>query len=207
MGNLLAAGCTFWLLAGPLVPALAQATTPAPAAVPAPRKPSYLRLGLGTTYDFAGYYRCTRVSAEWAPMLTRRLGLASRLVGVAGKPDDSYERQAPHQNYKAAHVEQEAIFYPFGADKRIVFGVGGGGFVGYYKKNSFDYLQFTDGKLVDYRLASWEGTHAGYLLSLNLEVALGAERRWRVGLKSTLQNGINGNTTSPSSNLTLARRL
>jgi len=173
----------------------------------AAHKPAYLRLSLGTTYDINGYYRCGRLAVEYAPTLTRHLGLAGRLVGVLGKPTDQLERQAPNQNYKAAYVEEEAIFYPFGTNKRLLFGVGAGGFAGYYKNNGFESLSAVSGKLTQYKLASWEGVHAGYIFSLNLDVAIGAAQRWRVGLKSTIQNGIGGNTTSPSHSLTLARRL
>ncbi len=170
--------------------------------------PSHLRLGLGTTYDIVGYYRCARVSLEYAPMLTRKIGLASRVVGVRGKPSgESMESQLPNQNYKAAYLEQEVVFYPFGNDKRVNFGVGGGGFVGYYRRNGFNNFQTVAGRVTSYELASREGGHAGYIFSLNLDVALGQAQRWRLGAKSTVQNGSGGNTTAPTHNLTLAWRL
>jgi hypothetical protein len=126
---------------------------------------------------------------------------------VFGKPTSQFERQAPNQNYKAGYVEQEAIFYPFGTDKKVLFGVGGGGFLGYYKKNTYSSLSAVSGKLTDYQLATHEGFYGGYLLSLNLDVAVGAAQRWRVGLRSSVQNGTGGNTTSPTHSLTIARRL
>lgn len=172
-----------------------------------PFQPAYLRVGLGTTSDVSSYYPCARLSVEYAPLLTRRLGLASRLVGVAGKPTSELERQAPNQNYKAAYVEQEVLYYPFGHDQRVRFAVGAGGFAGYYKQNSFDFLQATNGQLTDYGLRSYQGVHAGYLGSLQLEVALGQQQRWLLGLKSTIQNGTGGVTTLTTHSLTMGRRL
>ncbi|OUJ73015.1 hypothetical protein BXP70_14295 [Hymenobacter crusticola] len=124
-----------------------------------------------------------------------------------GKPTNRFERQVPHQEYKAGYLEQEAVFYPFGADKKVLFGVGAGGFLGYYKKSTYSYLSLVSGKLTDYQLAAYEGFHGGYLLSLNLDVAVGTAQRWRVGLRSSVQNGTGGNTTSPTHSLTIARRL
>ena len=190
--------------------AFAQAV-PAPTASPAASRPfqtAYLRIGVGATHDITGYYRSARLSAEYAPMLTRRLGLAGRLVGVLGKPTgEGLNAQAPNQNYRAAYVEEEALFYPLGIGHRVNFGVGAGGFAGYYWLNTFDFLQGTSGQLTDYKLASRQGVHAGYLFSLNLDVALDADKRWLVGLKSTLQNGIGGQTNFATHNLTFARRL
>ena len=173
---------------------------------------AYLRLGLGTTFDAQKYYRCARVWVEYAPMLTRRVGLAGRLAGVAGKPSasalyGSWIDQVPNQNYQAGYAEGEVLFYPFGNDKRVRFALGAGGFAGYYKKNDLDFVNVVDNRVVDYRLASQQGIHAGYLGSLNLEVALGSEQHWLVGLKATLQKGVGGVTDVPSESLTLGRRL
>ncbi|MBW3128378.1 hypothetical protein [Hymenobacter profundi] len=169
-------------------------------------KPSYLRLGVGTAYDMSGYYRCTRLSLEYAPTLSRHFGAAGRVVGVFGKPDNKLERQLPNQDYKAGFVEAEGIYYPFGTDKRVLFGIGAGGFAGYYQKDSYSYLQATSGQVNAYELYSYRGPYAGGLLSLNLDAAVGARQLYRVGAKATVQNGINGGRTS-TYNLTLARRL
>jgi hypothetical protein len=64
-----------------------------------------------------------------------------------------------------------------------------------------------DGKVTEYQLERRQGFHGGYLLSLNLDVALGETRRWRVGTKATLQNGAERNRRASTYNLTLARRL
>lgn len=187
-------------------PAQTVATDVAPTT--AAGRPAYLRLGLGTTYDIVGYYRCARVSLEYAPMLSRQIGLASRIVGVSGKPSHKeLESQLPNQNYKAAYLEQEVVFYPFGNDKRVNVGVGAGGFAGYYHRNSFNNFQSVSGKVTDYKLASQQGFHGGYMFLLNLDVVLGQRQQWRLGAKSTIQSGKNGNTTTPTHNLTLARRL
>lgn len=180
----------------------------APASAPVrPFQVAYLRLGLGTSHEISYNYRCARFFVEYSPLLTRRLGLAGRLVGIAGKPTSDFEKQLPKQNYKAAYVEEEVLFYPFGADKRVRFAVGAGGFAGYYKRNGFDYINVVSGKVTDYKLASEQGVHAGYLGSLSVEAGLGAQQRWQVGLKSTIQNGIGGITTMRTHSLTLGRRL
>jgi hypothetical protein len=186
----------------------AQAQTAA-AEIPATRpfQVAYLRVGLGTSYDIDKYYRCARFSVEYAPMLNRRLGLSGRLVGVLGKPSSSFEKQVPKQNYKAAYVEQEVLFYPFGAEKKVRFALGAGGFAGYYKKNTTSYISGVSGKVVDYGLATQQGVHAGYIGSLSLETALGQEQRWAVGVKSTIQNGIGGVSTLKTHSLTVGRRL
>jgi hypothetical protein len=193
--------------------AQAQQTPDAPAqtapnsAVARPFQTAYLRVGLGTSYDINKYYRCARLSVEYAPMLNRWLGLSGRLVGVLGKPSGSFEKQIPNQNYKAAYVEQEVLFYPLGTSNKVRFALGAGGFAGYYKKNSFSYMSAVSGKVTDYGLSSQQGTHAGYLGSLSLETDLGQEKRWAVGVKSTIQNGIGGVTTLSTHSLTLGRRL
>lgn len=177
--------------------------------VPATRpfQVAYLRVGFGTSYDIDKYYRCARLSAEYAPMLNRRLGLSGRLVGVLGKPSDSFEKQVPNQNYKAAYVEQEVLFYPFGADKKVRLALGAGGFAGYYKKNGTSYISAVSGKVVDYGLTTQQGVHAGYIGSLSLETTLGQEQSWAVGVKSTIQNGIGGVSTLKTHSLTVGRRL
>ena len=195
--------------------AQAQVERAAPTAAPAPKglfQAAYLRLNVGTTFDAQKYYRCARVAVEYAPMLTRHVGLAGRLAGVAGKPYSSnlygsWIDQVPNQNYKAGYAEAEALYYPFGNQKRVRFAVGAGGFVGYYKKNAFSSANVVSNQVVDYQLTSYQGVHAGYLGSLNLEVALGTEQRWLVGLKATLQKGTGGVTDVPAQSLTLARRL
>jgi len=186
----------------------AQSPAPTPSASPASgrAKPAYLRLGVGAAYDIAGAYRCTRLAVEYAPLLTRHLGVAGRLVGIIGQPNNSLERQLPDQRYRAGFVEVEGVVYPFGTDKRVLVGLGAGGFAGYYRKDTYAFFSATAGRIDAYAPRTYSGPYAGYLLSLNLDAALDAQQRWRVGAKATVQNGLNGGTTS-SYNLTFARRL
>lgn len=184
---------------------------PAASAPVRPFQVAYLRLGVGTTFDAFKAYRCTRLALEYAPMLTRKVGLAGRLVGVAGKPSDSgpygpWIYQLPNQNYKSGHAEAEVLFYPFGNAKRVRFAVGAGGFAGYYKLNGFGFANLLDGRVIDYQLSSHQGFYGGYLGSLNLDVALGPQQRWLVGLRVAQQKGAGGITDLPSETLTLARR-
>ncbi|AIZ64002.1 hypothetical protein PK28_10440 [Hymenobacter sp. DG25B] len=199
--------CFSWLLVGSLASSGAAQAQTAPAGEAPTGKPAFLRLGLGTTYDIEGYYRSARVSVEYAPMLTRKIGLASRVVGIGGKPTSGMETQLPNQNYKAGYLEQEVVFYPFGNSQRLNLGIGAGGFAGFYRLNGFNNFTAESGKVTDYTLERKQGFHGGYLLSLNLDVALGQEQRWRVGTKATLQNGALGNRHSSTYSLTLARRL
>lgn len=175
---------------------------------PAPRpfQTAYLRAGIGACYDVNKYYRCGRYSLEYAPMLSRKVGLATRVVGVRGAPSSGLETQVPHQNYQAGYFEQEVLYYPLGLGRRVRFAVGAGGFAGYYKKNGFEYIQATAGRVDGYKLASWQGGHAGWLGSLNLEVGLGASQRWLAGLKVTTQSGASGISRTDSYNLTWGRR-
>jgi hypothetical protein len=174
---------------------------------PEPFRMAYLRVGVGSTSDALNSYRCTRLAVEYAPMLTTHLGLASRLVGVGGKPSNWLETQAPNQNYKAAYLEQEALFYPLGNNRRVQFAVGAGGFAGYYRKNSVSWMEAVEGQLTNYQLASYQGVHAGYLGSLNLGVALGQQQHWQLGFKSTIQNGTAGTATLFTNSFTIGRRL
>jgi hypothetical protein len=186
--------------------AYAKTTQALPPVEPAP-EPIDLRLSLGATYDSEGSYRCTRVALEVAPMISRNLGTAIRLASVFGRPNSLLERQVPNQNYKAAYLEQESLLYPWGIDKRIRFGIGAGGFVGYYEKNTYSYLTAVSGKLTDYRLASRKGMHAGLLGSLSLDIALDAAQRWHLGVRSAMENGIGSNKISPAHSFTIAHRL
>ncbi len=168
---------------------------------------AYLRVGVGSTSDALNGYRCAHLSLEYAPMLTTHVGLASRMAGVVGKPSDCLEKQLPNQNYKAAYLEQEALFYPLGNNRRVQFAVGAGGFAGYYKKNSVDYTEASEGHLTDYRLVSYQGVHAGYLGSLNLGVGLGSQQHWQVGFRAIVQNGVSTSATIFTHTLTVGHRL
>lgn len=211
---------TLLLLAGYLPPAAAQEaalSAPAqPARTSAPVRPfqvAYLRTSVGITSTLGWEYRCPRLALEYAPLLTRHLGLAGRLVGVTGHPTAStplYGRwieQVPNQNYRAGFVEAEGLVYPFGNTRRVRFALGLGGYAGYYKLNAISSANVVDQQVVAYELATQKGGAVGYLGSLNVEVALGKQRRWLVGLKATRQKGLGGITNLPGQSLTIARQL
>ena len=74
-------------------------------------------------------------------------------------------------------------------------------------ERSGDEANIVDNKVVDYELGTYQGACAGYLGSLNLEVALGKQRVWLLGLKATRQKGLGGITNLPGQSLTIARQL
>ena len=192
-------------------PAAWAQTAPATPAT-APARPAFLRFSVGTMPTLNWDYTCPRLAIEYAPMLTRHLGVAARLAGVAGRPSASSGPNAPwitdvpSQNYRAGFVEAEGLLYPFGVAHRVRFAVGAGGYVSQYKLNSISSVEVSSNRVVRYELATYEGTRAGYLFSLNLEVALGQQRAWLLGLKATRQQGLGGITNLPGHSLTLARQ-
>ena len=211
---------TLLLVAGHLPKAAAQEAAPrAPARAAnasAPVRPfqvAYLRASLGVTSTLGWEYCCPRLAVEYAPMLTRHLGLAGRLVGVAGHPTTStplygsWIEQVPNQNYRAGFVEAEGLLYPFGNTRRVRFAIGLGGYAGYYKLNAISSANVVAQQVVAYELTTEQGGAVGYLGSLNVEVALGKQRRWLVGLKVTRQKGLGGITNLPGQSLTIARQL
>ena len=203
------------LLAGYWTPTQAQTSAEAataPSAARHAKQPRYLRLSIGTTPDSYWTYTCLKVGLEYAPMLTQHLGLAGRLVGVTGHPTGSapaygpWIDQIPNQNCRAGYAEAEALLYPFGVSHRVRFAVGLGGFAGYYQNNGFTYANIVAGQVQAYELATYQGSLVGYLGSLNLEVALGQQRMWALGVKLTRQKGTGGITNLPGQSLTLARQ-
>jgi hypothetical protein len=205
------------LLVGGATSAYAQdrvAAAPSVAATQArPFQVAYLRASVGVNSTLGWEYNCPRVALEYAPILTRHLGLAGRIAGVAGQPAAStplygtWIKDIPNQNYRAGFLEAEGLVYPFGNTRRVRFALGAGGFAGYYKLNSINSATIVDNKLTAYELDTRQGTSAGYLFSLNLEVALGKQQMWLLGLKATRQKGLGGITNLPGQSLTLARQL
>lgn len=184
-------------------------------AQPAPARLAYLRASLGTTYSLSWEYRCARLGLEYAPMLTKHIGVAGRLVGVAGQPTaasslySARPEAVADQHYRAGFVEVEGLYYPFGTTHRVRFALGVGGFTGYYNQ------QTTSEQVQTYQLVTRQGAATGYLGSLNMEVALGKERVWLVGFKAMRQQGqgasltdlSRGITNLPGQSVTLARQL
>ena len=211
------------LITGVTASAHAQAVTRyAPSvAQPSSARVAYLRASLGTTYTLGWEYRCARLGLEYAPMLTKHIGVAGRLVGVAGHPTAAtalygpWIADVPNQNYRAGFVEVEGLYYPFGIAHRVRFALGLGGFTGYYRLNTLNSARVVSNEVQTYELATRQGAATGYLGSLNVEVALGKERRWLLGFKATRQQGegaslthwSRGITNLPGQSLTLARQL
>jgi len=203
------------LLVGCWTPTQAQTsadTTATPRARRPAKRPRYLRLSLGTIPDTYWTYSCLKVGLEYAPMLTRHVGVAGRLVGISGHPTSSdpaygpWINQVPNQNCRAGYAEVEALFYPIGVSHRVRFAVGLGGFAGYYRNNAYTSAIIVAGHAQWYELATYQGSLVGYLGSLNMEVALGQQRRWALGVKLTRQKGGGGITNLPGQSLTLARQ-
>jgi hypothetical protein len=97
----------------------------------------------------------------------------------------------------------------------VRFAVCLGGFTGYYNLHTISSAKVISNEVQTYELATRRGAAIGYLGSLNVEVALGKERRWLVGLKATRQQGQGASLTNlrrgitdlPGQSLTLARQL
>ncbi|MDO7853136.1 hypothetical protein [Hymenobacter convexus] len=193
--------------AAPASAALAETTAlPAPAA-DAPSHPAFLRMGVGRTEAAGPTYHCLRVAVEYTRLLCRHWGASGRLVGIGGQPQEGMASQLPNQNYRAGYAEAEALWYPFGNARRVLFAVGAGGFAGYYQHNGYSFVgNYAEAPYLRYSLATWQGAHAGLLGSLNLEVGLGTTQRWRVGGKVMKETGLGGVTAFTSHSLTLARR-
>ncbi|QJX49013.1 hypothetical protein HMJ29_19705 [Hymenobacter taeanensis] len=109
-------------------------------------------------------------------------------------------------SYQAVNLEQEVYLYPFGNDKQVSFAIGGGGYVGYSSRYGAPATHIdwsTGAETLD--LDHEYGLHAGYLFSLNLDVALGSTQRWLVGGKTSFQNDTFGNSLA-SLQLKVGRR-
>jgi len=158
-------------------------------------------------------YSCYRVGLEYAPMLGPRFGLAGRVAGVAGHPTAAtplygpWIETIPNQNYRAGFLEAEALYYPFGITHRVRFALGLGAFFGSYKHNSVDTIAIVNNQVTHYHLTTRSGSQIGYSASANLEVGLGKEQKWLVGLKVTRQQGRGKIDNLPGQSLTLARKL
>jgi hypothetical protein len=215
--NNLYASLTLLLAVGSATSAHAQdRVLPAPSVASAHVRPfqvAYLRASIGLNPTISWEYRCPRIAVEYAPMLTRHLGLVGRLAGSAGQPSastglyGSWIKDIPNQNYRAGFFEAEGLVYPFGNTHRVRFALGAGGFAGYDKLNTISSANVVDNKVVAYELGTRQGVSAGYLGSLNVEVALGKQRVWLLGLKATRQKGLGGITNLPGQSLTIARQL
>lgn len=161
---------------------------------------------------------------EYAPLLGRHLGSGTRLAFIGGSRESFNTIYKPYNpsdpttysgngitvpfamSYEAVNLEQEVYLYPFGNDRQVLFAIGGGGYAGYSNRYGAPatYINWTTGtETLD--LDHKRGLHAGYMFSLNLDVALGSTQQWLVGGKSSFQNDTFGNSLA-SLQLKVGRR-
>ncbi|AYA36103.1 hypothetical protein D3Y59_02925 [Hymenobacter oligotrophus] len=85
--------------------------------------------------------------------------------------------------------------HPLGNYRRVLFAVALGGYAGYsnrYGAPSTRINWATNTSYIDFDHE--QGLLAGYLFSLNLDLAVGSNRSWLVGGKSAFQNDTFGNS-------------
>lgn len=193
---------SFFALTIPVLPAQAQSEPNA-----ALHRSALFRLGLGSCVYGPDSYGATKLHLEYAPQFGQHLRLGSRLAVVSGsKPYyfGEYSNDRTHkvrQSYQALNVEQEAYWVPFGINKAVEFSAGVGAFGGYCVHKAFAgsgfYLKepFVGSPefLFGYKTSDEQGFHAGYIASLNADVALNQARTWRVGGRVFLQNDTRAN--------------
>jgi hypothetical protein len=194
---------------------LATAQT-APAPVIPAHRPALVRLGLGSSLNGSGDYGVTKLHVEYAPEFGRHLRLGARLAFLSGSQLYDFEYgYSVMQSYRALNVEQEVYWLPFGVNKAVEFSVGVGAFGGYSDQKGFQSggFRFIDANgnlqtepIFEYTPLHERGFHAGYIASLNLDVALNQERTWRVGGRLVLQNDTRA-TVLPGAQLVFSRAL
>lgn len=167
----------------------AHAQSAAPAAN-TPR-PALLRLAAGASYLYgaSSTYWVPRISLEYAPQLGQHWRLASRLAYAKRTTD--YPIFVDHSiplSYRVVNLEQEVYWLPFGASRRVEFGVGGGGFVGNYRQVGWLQAALLPNKQFSYEAWEAHGFRVGYMFSLALDVALSSARTWRLGGRASLQH-------------------
>ncbi|MBW3127789.1 hypothetical protein [Hymenobacter profundi] len=172
------------------------------------QRPASIQLGVGSALVGTGDYKALKAHVEYAPLFGRHLGTGTRLAFIGGSREsfstvfDPIPRpgstgiNVPYaMTYQAANLEHEFYLYPFGNNRQVLFAVGGGGYVGYSNRYGAPQTRWDAGLggAVNY-LEHEQGVHAGYMLSLNLDVALGIDRQWLAGGKASFQNDTFGNT-------------
>ena len=165
------------------------------------------QLGLGSAGMGTGDYMCLKAHLEYTPLFGRYFGTGTRLAFTAGSresintvyspsPTNNTGINVPYaMSYEAANLEQEVYLYPFGNTHQVLFALGGGGYIGYSNRYGAPetYGDFTTGTRT-VRLDHEQGVHAGYMFSLNLDVALTPRQSWLVGGKASFQNDTFGNS-------------
>ncbi|UOR06390.1 hypothetical protein MUN82_04665 [Hymenobacter aerilatus] len=172
------------------------------------QRPASIQLGVGSALVGTGDYKALKAHVEYAPFFGRHLGTGTRLAFIGGSQESYQTVYNPDprtgttgvnvpfaMTYQAMNVEHEFYLYPFGNDQQVLFAVGGGGYAGYSQRYGAPQttIDFSTGIKTN-SLDQEKGLHAGYMLSLNLDVALGIDRQWLAGGKASFQNDTFGNT-------------
>jgi len=198
-------------LLGVALPALSQD------ALPQPLNRATWQLGLGTAGMGTGDYMCFKAHVEYAPLFGRYLGTGTRLAFVSGSRESYNWLKYPTatsngitvpfvMSYQALNAEQEVYIYPFGNDQRVLFALGGGGYLGYSNRYGApetrgDFTTGTPTVALDHE----RGLHVGYMFSLNFDVAVDENQNWLIGGKASFQNDTFGNSLA-ALQLKLGRR-
>ncbi|SET51196.1 hypothetical protein [Hymenobacter actinosclerus] len=163
------------------------------------------RVAIGSSLNGSGDYQVLKTHVEYAPLLGAHLRSVSRLAYVGSShPITIGGVYHIPQSYHAANLEQELHWLPFGANRTVEFGVGGGGFVGYSKSRSYTSYGYSEYAGYFSVPDNYKGLHVGYIASLYLDFALNQERTWRLGGRLAFQNDNHG-TTLPGSQVQLSR--
>ncbi|RSK47183.1 hypothetical protein [Hymenobacter rigui] len=157
-------------------------------------KQNLIRLGVGNSLNGSGDYQITKAHLEYAPQLGGHARLASRIAVITGSNHYNFGGgYTIPQSYRGVNLEQELHWLPFGANRIVEFGIGGGGFVGYAKTKSFSVAGFNEQQSFYYIPDNHAGLHIGYIASAYLDCALNQERTWRAGVRVALQNDTQAN--------------
>ena len=189
----------FLLITGMLLTCAAQAQdTPSRAS---------LQLGVGSAGVGTGDYLALKAHLEYGRPLGRHLGTGTRLALVGGSRESFNTVYSPERpgnegvtvpyalSYQAVNLEQEVYLYPFGNDKHVLFALGGGGYAGYSSRYGAPSTRLNPTTGTTFLTLDQDaGLHAGYLFSLNLDVAVDPARKWLVGGKALFQNDTFGNS-------------
>ncbi|OON66937.1 hypothetical protein [Hymenobacter sp. CRA2] len=186
------------------------ATAQTPALTPAAR-PHLLDFGLGTSLNGSGDYNCLKTHLGYTRTLSRHVSAGPRVSMISGTkrlvfgPADYLP-----MSYHAVNLEGEAYYAPFGNDRRVVFAVGVGAYAGYTLQQDFEWagygLDANGNRELQYKSRDPNGFHVGYMASLNLDLAMGRQQLWLLGLKAALQNDTYANIL-PGAQLRIARCL
>jgi hypothetical protein len=188
------------LISGILLASTAQAQD----STPAPAKQHVVRVGAGSSLNGSGDYPVLKLYLEYAPQVGQHGRLASRLAYIGNS--HPYEFGGGYiipQSYRAVNLEQEMHWLPFGANKALEFGIGGGGFVGYSAQNSWLSAGVSNQQF-EYEPRREKGFHVGYIASAYLDFALNQANTWRAGARVALQNDTRANIL-PGAQLQLSR--